>query len=300
MTDFNDNKWLTASDLANYVVCPEQWRLKFFKFGGIKETDRLTEGKAKRQEWIDKGSLSKKLGYYARIILILLFILTIVVFIYDHRRNEFISHIITKQNTYISINEIPEEIVALILMLGALIFIWDLFERRKNKLSKEIGITTNINNLSLKEQNSKDSSELISESLYLRSKPDAIIKENNITIPVDIHPMTNKVRDRHVVQLLLHLKIINELTNKTPEYGVLIMGKDKREVKIKNTPEKQTWISSLIDEMRSIIDGVPSIPTPAFYKCKSCDVKDICSYSAYSENLKHKEMEKQDDSETDN
>ena len=58
------------------------------------------------------------------------------------------------------------------------------------------------------------------------------------------------------------------------------MGQKGRIVKVKNTPEKQRWLETLLDEMNSILDGVPAVAAPSFKKCKVCDVKNRCKFSA--------------------
>jgi CRISPR/Cas system-associated exonuclease Cas4 (RecB family) len=78
------------------------------------------------------------------------------------------------------------------------------------------------------------------------------------------------------------------------------MGPEQRSIRIKNTDEKQRWLDSLLDEMRSILDGVPAVPTPAFYKCKRCDVRDICAFSAYKpERAGAEPVSEKDDEERD-
>ena len=116
----------------------------------------------------------------------------------------------------------------------------------------------------------------------LSGRPDALIKDDGAVIPVSIKPMSKKVRDRHVIELIAHLRLVEEDEGVRPPYGILLMGKGARKVKIRNTEEKQRWLESLIDEMNSIIGGVPAVPAPALYKCKHCDVNRICKHSAYT------------------
>lgn len=290
----NDGQnFITASDVANYVVCPEAWRLKNTNAAGSsKEGDKRLQGREQRKQWGIKTQLYQNLRSYSKISLILLFILTLVVFIFEGSRVKFLDNLIAKYKIQHEINDesfryslitkgIPEEIIAFILILGLIIFMWDLFDRRKNKLAKEVGLKKTHNTISVKGSESSPTQELLSEKLKLSSKPDAVIKERNMMIPVDYHPFAKKVKDRHVAQLLVHLFLIKENTNISPEYGIIILGKERREVKLKNTEEKQKWLLSIIDEMRSIESGIPAIPLPSFYKCKSCDVQNICTHSVY-------------------
>jgi CRISPR/Cas system-associated exonuclease Cas4 (RecB family) len=174
---------------------------------------------------------------------------------------------------------VPTEIVLLLLILGLIIFMWDLFERRSSSIRKEAGLEEKTELISLRGGTCLPSKECFSPSLGLTSKPDALIKEEGYVIPVDVKPMTNKVRDRHVIALFAHMRLIEETEGKRPPYGILLMGEKRRRVKIKNSEEKQRWLDALLEEMRSICDGVPAVPAPSTYKCRSCDVHGICKYS---------------------
>jgi CRISPR/Cas system-associated exonuclease Cas4 (RecB family) len=175
---------------------------------------------------------------------------------------------------------VPTEIVLLLLVLGLIIFMWDLFERRSKSMQKKTGLDESTEVIFLRGGATLPSKQYYSERLALVSQPDALIKEEGFIIPVDVKPMTNKVRDRHVVAMLLHMKLIEDIEGTRPPYGILLMGPDRRQVKIKNLEDKQRWLDALIDEMRSICDGVPAVPAPSPYKCRNCDVRGICAHSA--------------------
>ena len=178
---------------------------------------------------------------------------------------------------------IPPELLFLLLIVGIIIFLWDMFERRSSNIRKSGGLDEKSEVISIRGSSQLPAKEYTSFESGLTSMPDALSKEGGFIIPVSIKPMSKKVRDRHVVELLVHLKLIEEKEGKRPPYGILVLGPEGRSVKIKNSDDKQRWLESLLDEMRSIIDGVPAVPKPALYKCKSCDVRMHCNYSEYKE-----------------
>lgn len=179
--------------------------------------------------------------------------------------------------------DIPVEILLLLLLLGLIIFMWDLFDRRSVSFRKTSGLDDKSELISLRGGEFLPGKDLYSATLGLSSKPDALIKEDGFVIPVDIKPLSNKVRDRHIVAMMINLLLIEESAGVRPPYGILLLGKDKRRVKIKNSEEKQRWVAALLDEMRSIAGGVPAIPAPAPYKCRHCDVRDGCEHSLAKE-----------------
>ncbi len=166
----------------------------------------------------------------------------------------------------------------LLLVLGLIIYLWDLFDRKSKSIRSNTGVAEQSEIISLRGGTHLPSKEYRSEKLGLISKPDALLKEEHSIIPIDVKPMTDKVRDRHVVALLVHMQLIEEKEGKRPPYGILLMGEKRRQVKIKNTEEKQRWLDSLLDEMRAICDGVPAVPAPSKFKCQNCDVHKICQH----------------------
>jgi len=190
---------------------------------------------------------------------------------------------------------IPIEILVLLLILGMIIFVWDNLMRRSSSIQSAGGLDKNAEIVALRGSSLAPSKPLISESLGLSSQPHGIVKEGGQIIPVDVIPSSNKIKDRHVVQMLVHLRLIEELEGKRPPHGILIMGRDQRSVKIKNTEEKQRWLGTLIDEMRSIADGVPSVAKPQYHKCKNCDVRDLCDLSAYRGSPETKEHDDEEE-----
>ena len=178
---------------------------------------------------------------------------------------------------------IPAELLYLVLVLGVIIFLWDLFDRKRKRASLDTGLSERAEVIAVKGGTELPSRGYRSESLGLSGKPDALVKIDGFIIPVDRKPLSRKVRDRHIVQLLVHMRLVEESEGTRPPYGILLLGKEVREVRIQNTEERQRWLDAIIGEMESILEGVPARPTPAVMKCKSCDVRKMCNYSAYTE-----------------
>lgn len=178
---------------------------------------------------------------------------------------------------------IPVEILILLLIMGVIITVWDMLMRHSSKIQAAGGLGEKSELVALKGSDLVPEKEYRSETLKLISQPHGIIKEGGFLIPIDNVPSSKKVRDRHVVQMLVHLRVIEEQEGKMPPYGILILGKEQRSVRIKNTEEKQRWLDNILAEMRSIMDGVPAVPKPTYYKCRGCDVRPVCAFSAYKE-----------------
>ncbi|MCI5066456.1 Dna2/Cas4 domain-containing protein [bacterium] len=121
----------------------------------------------------------------------------------------------------------------------------------------------------------------ISEVQGISGRPDAVILERGFFIPVERKPLGNKVRDRHIAQLLVYMRLIEEFEGKKPPYGYLILGKKSRKVKIYNTDERQKWLTSQLRLMRNAVEKekfAPAQPHPK--KCDKCQVRDRCSEKA--------------------
>ena len=92
MSEPSKNRTITTNELANYVVCPEAWRIKLehSKLGQSeisgKVTNRQIQGAKIRKEWLEEQNLSHQLKLYTKVAYCLLIILAIVVFLMEGTR----------------------------------------------------------------------------------------------------------------------------------------------------------------------------------------------------------------------
>lgn len=271
------SKDLNGEQLADYAVCPEAWRLKYVVGNEHSRSSNLESNSIKR-EWTAGAELRQELRKYAKIIFALLATITGGILLLDSFgfTPRITKHI---KGSGISSSTVPTEIALLLLVVGLLIFVWDLFDRRATRIQETSGMSKNSELLSAKGSSILPAKALRSRKQQLYSKPFALVKEDKHVIPVDVYPTSNKVQDRHVLPLLLHLFILEEDKKVRPPYGILLMGKKRRRVQIANSDEKQRWLRSIVDEMRSIQDGVPAIASPSPRKCQNCDVEKFCEHS---------------------
>lgn len=299
--------FLNSNDLANYVVCPEAWRLKLEQPRVAEPDQRRERSQELRQAWSQSLDLNARLKGYAKVCFVALLALTLLVFFLDAYRGEFIADIKTRQEQQAVKNsnligqwELPVELGSLLLVLGLSIFLWDLIDRRSKSLQSAAGLSKKAETLALGQGEKLPLTEYTSEALGLQTKPDALISEQGQTIPVDLHPLAKKVRDRHVIKLIAHCRLMEEAEGSPPPYGLLLLGTEQRRVRIAYTPEKKRWLESLIDEMNSIREGIPAVPSPSIYKCKACDVRILCKHSAYRDRPEKNSTNPLEETEYDN
>lgn len=121
----------------------------------------------------------------------------------------------------------------------------------------------------------------ISDIQGIAGRPDAVIIEKGHFIPVERKALSKKIRDRHVVQLLVYMRLIEEFEGKRPPYGYLVLGDSARRVKIANTPERQAWLTQILDEMRDILNKrSEAVAKPHPKKCPRCRLEPQCPVSA--------------------
>jgi len=176
---------------------------------------------------------------------------------------------------------LPTEILIVLLIIGVIIFIWDMMMRQSSAIQTSGGINEKSEVIAVSGSSRLPGRSFSSTKLGLSSQPHSLIKEEGFIIPVDILPSTKKVKDRHVIQTMIHMRLIEENLGKRPPYGILILGKEQRSVRIKNTEEKQHWLDTLLAEMHSAVEGVPVVAKPAYYKCIGCDVRSVCEQTSF-------------------
>lgn len=166
-------------------------------------------------------------------------------------------------------------------LLVILVFLFIVLEgisKIAKEKQKKAGIKPENQNVMTQDANLNTSREYTSDIQLLSGKPDAIILEGGFKIPVERKAFSNKIRDRHIAQLLVYMRLIEEFEGKKPPYGYLVLGKNKRKVKILNTKEKQDWLQEKINEMQRILKNESqAVAAPQKQKCKFCTVKDICT-----------------------
>jgi CRISPR/Cas system-associated exonuclease Cas4 (RecB family) len=122
--------------------------------------------------------------------------------------------------------------------------------------------------------------EYISEIQGLTGRPDAILIEDGIKIPVCRKPLTKKIRDRHIAQLLVYLRLLEEFEGKRPPHGYLIIGSNNRRVKILNSSKRQDWLTGILADMQAIMEGrATAKATPDSQKCSNCSARHACNHS---------------------
>ena len=146
------------------------------------------------------------------------------------------------------------------------------------KKQSETGIPTPIPPVSVDGSTMLPVREYLSEMQGLAGRPDALISENGFIIPVERKPLSHKLRDRYVAQLLVYMRLVEEFEGKKPPYGYLILGPKCKKFKIINSEEKQAWLQKMIEEMREVVRGSPAKPDPHPRKCARCDVRGSCEF----------------------
>ncbi len=179
--------------------------------------------------------------------------------------------------------EIDIDIILLTILLVIIVILYDTFHLVFAKKSRATGMQKHTQTFSVDGSKTAPVKDYISDIQGLAGRPDAVIIEEGYTIPVERKPLCRKIRDRHVAQLLVYMRLIEEFHGERPPYGYLILGKNCRRVKIKNTHDKQAWLQSKLDEMKKILGGEAARPLPTQEKCAKCDVRAHCK-SVFIEN----------------
>ena len=173
-------------------------------------------------------------------------------------------------------------IVLLVILLVMIVIVLDAITTvaQDKKLKAGLATPNREQNQNISKTEVVESGEYVSEIQGIAGKPDAVLIEEGFYIPVSRKPMAKKIRDRYVAQLLIYMRLIEEFEGKRPPYGYLILGKNKRQVKIMNTAKRQRWLDGILDEMKSILDGsTAAIPSPQPQKCKRCNVRHSCDHA---------------------
>ncbi len=187
-------------------------------------------------------------------------------------------HIISLLSDLVTLDS---QIILLAVLLVVSVIVIDSISSFAKKRSQEAGVSANTETVSVDGSDTMPIKEYISDMQGLAGKPDALIVENGFIIPVERKPLSKKLRDRHIAQLLVYMRLIEEFEGKRPPYGYLLLGPNCRRIKISNTEARQEWLQKMIDQMRACLEEHKPVPAaPHARKCARCNVRKSCGQRA--------------------
>lgn len=182
-------------------------------------------------------------------------------------------------NLLVDIASVDSQLVLLMLLIVVAAIVIDAISHFARTQKQEAGIDKGSSTVSIDGSETLPVRNYISEIQGLAGRPDALIIENGHIIPIERKPLSKKIRDRHVAQLLVYMRLVEEFEGKKPPYGYLIIGRGCRRFKINNTDEKQEWLQKMIDDMQAFLQtDKPVTPDPHPRKCKKCSVNHSCEF----------------------
>lgn len=182
---------------------------------------------------------------------------------------------------------VDPELILLSVLIVCCIIVLDAITMRASQKRRQSGISQKT--VSVDGSKSFPVKHYVSEIQGLAGRPDALIVEDGFIIPVERKPLARKIRDRYIAQLLVYMRLVEELEGKKPPYGYLILGPSCRRFKILNTTERQAWLSKMLDEMRLVLEGAAANPLPHPKKCRKCDMRSVCLFRADTAPITNKE-----------
>lgn len=178
---------------------------------------------------------------------------------------------------------VNSSVTVLVLLIVFAIIVVDLLLQRVQESAKATGlvlVSPKTKAIGIDGTKQKPVKDLVSAEIGLAGRPDAILREDGFMIPVEHKPMASKLRDRYIAQLLVYLRLIEEIEGVRPPYGYLILGPNARRVKVMNSKQRQDWLDIKLNEMQAILNGHRAKADPHPKKCASCRMKESCAFRA--------------------
>jgi len=177
------------------------------------------------------------------------------------------------------VSELDSNLILLVVLLCVAVLVIDRVRIVVQQLRKDTGFEKKTVALSIDGSDGLPAKTYVSDIQGLAGRPDAVIIEQGFFIPIERKALSKKIRDRHIVQLLVYMRLIEEFEGKKPPYGYLILGRNSRKVKIFNTTKRQRWLQQKLDQMREILEEKAlAIPAPHPRKCARCAVRNSCQH----------------------
>ena len=184
-------------------------------------------------------------------------------------------HIISLLSEIVTVDT---QIILFAVLVVVAVIVLDSISAFAKKRSIEAGVSEGSVAVSIDGSDAIPVKNYVSDIQGLAGTPDALISEDGYIIPVERKPLSKKLRDRHIAQLLVYMRLVEEFEGKKPPYGYLLLGPNCRRIKIYNDDKRQAWLQGMIDEMRACLEeDIPVKPAPHAKKCKRCNVRSHCS-----------------------
>lgn len=261
-----------AGDVGVYSVCPQSWKLKVLdQADDVPSTDAAVRGQRLHKIWSVLLEESLLLSRWIRYLVTML-CLVMAVFMFVNQGEHGWQKI-----TQLSWRNPVFQLAALVVALGVLI---RSFRKAETKRLTESGFAQGERPISVEGSTILPGREYVSTQQRLAGKPDALLLENGVVIPVEMKPLAKKLRDRYVAQLLVYMRLVEEFEGARPPHGYLFLGPRYRRIKIENSAAKQRWVDQMLSEMHSVVQGASAGATPHPAKCARCDVRHRCRFRA--------------------
>jgi CRISPR-associated exonuclease Cas4 len=161
------------------------------------------------------------------------------------------------------------------LLVFAAIVIDSLFDFIQ-RARRETGITRKMVVQSVDGGSFVSGRELFAPSLGLIGRPDAIVRENGVLIPLERKMSGAKLRDKDIAQLLIYCRLLEEIEGVRPSHGYLITGPNAKRIRVENSDERREWVEDILKDMRRSLSSGNFTATPSKRKCDGCSVRDRC------------------------
>ncbi len=272
-TKTGDGKYIIAAgEVGVFSVCPQSWKLKSVDRERPVERKKDAElGKYLHERWSSVFEESLLLNKWIRYLAVLVCTAS-AVFLLVRPRSAPLGELLE-----FSLRNHALQLALLVLTTFLLI---RTFGREANRRREDTGFTASDKTVSIEGSSTLPAREYVSFSQGLAGKPDALLSEGGIVVPIEMKPLAKKLRDRYVAQLLVYMRLVEEFEGQRPPHGYLFLGAKYRRIKIENSGSKQRWIQNMIDEMRAVLDGAPATAAPHPTKCAKCDVRHRCTFRA--------------------
>lgn len=259
---------ISAGEVGAFSVCPLSWKLKWIDREDTKMESSVELGKQLHKSWSTLFEESLLLTKWIRYLAVLLCSAG-VFFLLIQSPKERLDDIF-----FVSVQSHGLQLVVL---MAASLLVMRSFLKAARRRHRDSGFALSEIAVAIEGSSILPSREYISVKQGLAGKPDAILREGDFILPVERKPLAKKLRDRYVAQLLVYMRLVEEFEGVRPPHGYLLLGENCRRVKIENQERKQQWVTSLLSDMRRILNGSPAKPQPHPSKCRKCDVRHRCS-----------------------
>jgi CRISPR-associated exonuclease Cas4 len=164
--------------------------------------------------------------------------------------------------------------IALLLLLAGCVAVYLVLRGRTRSERRSLGVSDSV--IVGADSSRRSMPTLRSRRYGLSGRPDHLVRDGSMLIPVEHKPSATRLRESHVLQVAAECLLVQETYKRRPAYGVVVLAGGVSH-RVPFTDELEQRLLRNMAEMREYVrTGKAPGPRWVLAKCRACGFQETC------------------------